>query len=314
MKPYAIQPNTGLSARFAILLSVLISLSFFTGCIRDGLDECPQDVVLKFRYAVSPDKPTGIQPPEVDCVSVFIFDKDGYYLDRIDCKSISLSNGYELGLQLGEGTYQFVAWAGLMENLCSVVSFIPDETKIENAWLQLNREEDNTINCQSHLLYHGIHEAIHIEKRSITVVPVDLYRTTNDIRVIVNGLNPDRRYSMYIEDNNGKCDFYHTIAADNKLTYYPDYGASGNEEGQLVGDFTVMRLLPGREPRLRIVDDVSRDVRYDENLMGALLEKYPDVDFVYDHDFTVEITFGDGYMPVSIKINGWELKEEEGDL
>ncbi|WP_413686487.1 FimB/Mfa2 family fimbrial subunit [Phocaeicola vulgatus] len=33
------------------------------------------------------------------------------------------------------------------------------------------------------------------------------------------------------------------------------------------------------------------------------------MDFDYNHDFTIEISFND-YIPVSIKINGWEIINE----
>ena len=36
----------------------------------------------------------------------------------------------------------------------------------------------------------------------------------------------------------------------------------------------------------------------------------PDINFEYNHDFTIEISFNN-YLPISIKINGWEVVVEE---
>lgn len=69
-----------------------------------------------------------------------------------------------------------------------------------------------------------------------------------------------------------------------------------------------MKLDKNREPRLKISDDTGV-IRYDENLIGKLLRKNPYIDFDYNHDFTIEISFND-YIPVSIKINGWEIINE----
>ena len=49
---------------------------------------------------------------------------------------------------------------------------------------------------------------------------------------------------------------------------------------------------------------------YDENFIGKLLGMNPDINFEYNHDFTIEISFNN-YLPISIKINGWEVVVEE---
>ena len=70
-----------------------------------------------------------------------------------------------------------------------------------------------------------------------------------------------------------------------------------------------MRLEKDREPRLRIADKTGT-IRYDENLIGKLIGGNPNIDFKHNHDFTIEISF-DNYIPVIIKINGWEIVNEE---
>lgn len=92
------------------------------------------------------------------------------------------------------------------------------------------------------------------------------------------------------------------------ITYLPTYSNPSNTTSSLIADFTVMKLDKNREPRLKISDDTGV-IRYDENLIGKLLQKKPYIDFDYNHDFTIEISFND-YIPVSIKINGWEIINE----
>ena len=43
---------------------------------------------------------------------------------------------------------------------------------------------------------------------------------------------------------------------------------------------------------------------------GKLIGGNPNIDFEHNHDFTIEISF-DNYIPVIIKINGWEIVNEE---
>lgn len=71
----------------------------------------------------------------------------------------------------------------------------------------------------------------------------------------------------------------------------------------------VMKLDKNRIPRLQIVDETNT-VYYDENLIGELLGKNPNINLENEHDFTIEISFN-GYSPIDIKINGWDIKESD---
>ena len=43
-----------------------------------------------------------------------------------------------------------------------------------------------------------------------------------------------------------------------------------------------------------------------ENFLG----KNPNINLENEHDFTIEISFN-GYSPIDIKINGWDIKESD---
>lgn len=161
---------------------------------------------------------------------------------------------------------------------------------------------------QPSLLYHGIHDIVKIREGKENIVWIDLKQITNHIQVIVHNLNDKKKHIIYIEDNNGKYDSFLQYADDEKITYLPTYSNPSNTTSSLIADFTVMKLDKNREPRLKISDDTGV-IRYDENLIGKLLQKNPYIDFDYNHDFTIEISFND-YIPVSIKINGWEIINE----
>lgn len=179
---------------------------------------------------------------------------------------------------------------------------------IHDFFLSLKREKDNQTINQPSLLYHGIHDIVKIREGKENIVWIDLKQITNHIQVIVHNLNDKKKHIIYIEDNNGKYDSFLQYADDEKITYLPTYSNPSNTTSSLIADFTVMKLDKNREPRLKISDDTGV-IRYDENLIGKLLQKKPYIDFDYNHDFTIEISFND-YIPVSIKINGWEIINE----
>lgn len=140
------------------------------------------------------------------------------------------------------------------------------------SFLSLKREKDNQTINQPSLLYHGIHDIVKIREGKENIVWIDLKQITNHIQVIVHNLNDKKKHIIYIEDNNGKYDSFLQYADDEKITYLPTYSNPSNTTSSLIADFTVMKLDKNREPRLKISDDTGV-IRYDENLIGKLLQK-----------------------------------------
>ena len=138
---------------------------------------------------------------------------------------------------------------------------------------------------------------------------INLKQITNHIRVIAHNLDKDISHNIYIEDNNGKYGYSSLFAHDDPILYIPVYMRVAKESNTLTADFNVMKLDKNRIPRLQIVDETNT-VYYDENLIGELLGKNPNINLENEHDFTIEISFN-GYSPIDIKINGWDIKESD---
>ncbi len=87
-----------------------------------------------------------------------------------------------------------------------------------------------------------------------------------------------RNISSILKTTIGKYDSFLQYADDEKITYLPTYSNPSNTTSSLMADFTVMKLDKNREPRLKISDDTGV-IRYDENLIGKLLQKNPYIVF-----------------------------------
>ena len=190
--------------------------------------------------------------------------------------------------------------------------FIFDEkglfiSQVNDSMTSIN--DDYVMELPYKLLHHGMHDIVELNSKEKTIVLINLKQMTNHIRVIAHNLNQDRSDNIYIEDNNGKYGYDSQFSDDDRITYIPIYEASSEQSNPLIADFNVMRLEKDREPRLRIADKTGT-IRYDENLIGKLIGGNPNIDFEHNHDFTIEISF-DNYIPVIIKINGWEIVNEE---
>lgn len=281
------------------------------GCIKEDLSECNQretGLVLKYRYAVPLATEKDADSAEIDRLSVFIFDEEGLFLSQINDSLIRIDDNYTMELPYKEGQFQFVVWAGFREESYRLPDRIQGETHIDDFILYLKRGEDHFVTNRPALLYHGLHETVELKPDEKKVVWIDLRRITNNIRVIARDLNPELNHTIQIVDDNGAYDASGNFANDDTIIYVPRYTSKQENEVPLIADFTVMKLATGKSPHLRIVDERGT-VRYNENLIGKLIGENPTINFEYDHDFVVEIAFS-GYVPVSIKINGWEIIEE----
>lgn len=287
---------------------ILLGLSslVLAGCIKEDMSGCNlQDggIALKFRYA---DVREGGYAPQTDRLSVFIFDQNGIFVARQTDSPIRIDDDYAMRIGYTQGKYQFVVWAGLPDQSYGISDCVPGVTRIEDLKLSLRRDADSRIAMRPALLYHA-YEAVEAGGPEEKVVWIDLWRMTNDIRVITYDLGPD--YTIQIDDDNGLYDSYGDIMSDEQFVDLPRYVDAPEFGASLIVDFTVMKLASGRTPRLKILD-AEGVVRYDKNLVGELIGANPSVDFRYDHDFLIEITFS-GYVAVSVRINGWELIDEE---
>lgn len=288
--------------------SVLFLLS---GCLREDRSECEQDLTLKFRYAGSlGNEQAGV--PEIDHLSVFVFGGDGKFVKHFNDRAIHIDDSYSMALALPSGDYRFVVWAGLDENYL-LPDCVAGETDIHDLILRIDRKSDNTVPELPSLLYHGVCEPVNFQSMEGKTVIVDLWRVTNAIRVITYHLNPDSDHAISIEADNGSYYYNREIAPDSLLIYMPIYAVSRAQASPLIADFNVMRLEPGRNARLKIKDGTGA-TQYDVGLIDKLIGLNPRVNFEYDHDFVIEISFDGGYIPVCIKINGWEIIEEGDGL
>ena len=299
------------------IMKVIPTLSFITliflsaGCIRENRSGCGGYLSLKFRYTDSNGAPLTPGFPETDHLSVFVFDRQGIFVCERKDSALQLDH-YMMEMPLPQGRYQFVVWAGLSESY-RLSSHVPSQTHLEDFGLQLNRTTDNTVPILPSLLYHGLHETIDVNADEDQEITVDLRRITNNIHVIVHYATPTLQLRISIEDNNGNYDYQGETLSGQPISSLPEYSQPSDSPNTWIADFNVMQLQTDSDTRLKIYSP-EKELQYNEKLISGLLAENPDIDFNSDHDFTIEITFDSYYVPVSIRINDWEIIIEEAVL
>lgn len=296
-------------ARFMAILFIGMTIGLSVGCLRENRSGCGSGLLLKFRYVTSADLLRTSGFSETDRLSVFAFDGDGLFVCVKKDSAIRINDNYIMEFPLSHGQYQFVVWAGLSDSY-TLPACLPGQTRIQDFILKVKRDAANNIPSPPPLLYHGRQETLSLNPSETEVVTIGLRRITNTVRVIIHTPNPVNQPQISIRDNNGAYSHLGTTVTDTPINYLPHIAPSPDDPTTWVAGFNVMQLQTGSEARLHI-DSPADGLQYDEKLVSGLLEANPDIDFNTDHDFTIEITFGDFYVPVSILINDWEIIPEE---
>lgn len=295
-----------------ILLVLGIAATLFSGCIKSDLEGCPTGIELQFRYAAAGTF-TRSNPAMLDYLTLYIFDADGGFLEQHEFTDIPLDGSYTVTLpSLDADTYRVVAWAGQNENrdLYQITPGTAQQNHLDELRLKLTRPSDDRVTRQPPLLYNG-YETV-ARKPETARHTVWLYQMTSRIAVTAAGVESPEHYAIRIDDNNGTYRFDRSFAPDEPFSYTPAEGLTLGDS-ELRQDFTVMRLAESRTPQLVITNPQTGHVLFEANLIGELLGLNPEIDFEYDHDFSIEIRFRD-LTPVSITVNGWEVLDEEGEL
>lgn len=300
------------SLRIARLMKILfigITICLSVGCLHENRSGCGNGLLLKFRYVTSIGLLRAGSFPETDHLSVFAFDRDGLFVCEKKDSAIRIDDNYTMEFPLSQGQYQFVVWSGLSDSYTLTPRF-PGQTRIQDFILKVKRDDANNIPSPPPLLYHGHHETISLDPSATEVITIGLRRITNTVRVIVHTPNPVSQPQISIRDNNGAYSHLGTTVPDTPVNYLPRIASSPNDPTTWIAGFNVMQLQTTGETRLYI-DSPDDGLQYNEKLVSGLLAANPDIDFNTDHDFTIEITFNDLYVPVSILINDWEIIPED---
>lgn len=231
--------------KLACVGAAAVSISLLSACqeVFDSREDCVNGIQLRFVYDYHMEPGANAFPANVDCVDVFVFDKDGKFLTRIQDTSADLqSESYRMPIELEEGDYHLMVYGGMA---CDKPSFkweFPSQSRAD-----FTRPSDLIVslpleNGVSKKMLHNIEErtgGLFYGTLDITVTnedygtsyteyTVNLMKDTNNIQVILQEIaspyNVDYAdYDFTIIDDNYKLDSDNNpikIATD---TYQPVY-------------------------------------------------------------------------------------------
>lgn len=313
-----------LTRSVGLCISLLTMLLSSCDMFHDSMEDC--GLYLSFRYDYNMKK-TDLFAEKIKRVDAFFFDKNGILQEHMFVEGEVLSNpGYRMDLtNLKRGDYQILTWAGLGSDY--ELSFQKGITRLEEFNLKLLSEAAlrNGVYSKSHAdLWYGstVIKASYWDNRTHEV---SLIKDTNFFHISLQNdgapLSEEqlREYSFQIITGNGEYDYKNNPLSKKELTYGP-YNYTTDENVGVV-DVNTMRILEDQSARL-VIRSSDGKIVVDLDLMyyikegsfkgegeGMTFSEYLDrQDHFYVH-FNIQ-----GYMAVSITINGWTIWLQGTDI
>lgn len=269
-------------------------------------------------------------PTKVKRVDVYVFDDNGKYVTRFSDERESFGEGYRMPCALPIGKYHLVVWAGLYDR-----SYELPETvlSLEELTVHMHRGADGVQNKELDALWHGEVDMTVTDEKQQTVT-VDLVKDTNKFRIVVQGASEIGLKQEYVDftitDDNGLLAHDNSLLPDEQITYKPYFKADadlGEGEGGMdavVAELNTLRLLDGCKPRLLISNRDGKSL-VDIDLIKYLLltkmeghdmsaQEYLDRQDEYAMIFFLNKDALGNYVVMKIKVNGWIIRPQSGDL
>lgn len=305
------------------IIQILGLLTLFAGCndlIYDDLSDCEQGVNFTF-YAQTPCQTGPSYPAEIKQVRVFAFDSKNVLVEVYEDKSAVLAPEYLLKTFFNQlGTFTFVAWGGTDLDSYDFSSFEKNKTTKDQMLVSLKRQSDQ-FPANAEPLYYGISEPLTIIDRTdegsfFDLVKFNMQELTNRITFNIQGLSETADYSVTITDDNGVYDFDANFAPDSRFDYITDVY---RDQGNLLANFSVMKLAENRNTHLTIKNITTGKVVYEVNLIDDLIlytgdtGMKPPYSLECDHDFIVVIKFIDDpegdetHIRLEVNVNDWNV-------
>ena len=260
----------------SMLATLFVALTI--GSCKDGFiyeseGDCGTYYNIEFKYDYNM-KFADAFANEVNSLALFVFDDNDTLVKSIveqDSQKLA-SNSYAIALELESGTYELVAWAGLMneESFDLLATLEEGVTKREELQVALKNNE-GVVEKDLLPLFHGAMTLDYTSEPGTYTETMSLVKDTNVVRVVLqqmsDGLVADK-FRYEITADNGLLNHNNEVLANGMLTYKPwsvssgtadvapGYGTNGvtraDEVSVAVAEFTISRMIDGQSPVLTI--------------------------------------------------------------
>lgn len=235
--------------KLGIFCMTLVAMLTLSSCgkglgIYDDLNPCPEGVKMRFVFDYNLEYANSF-PSQVDCLTVFLFDKEGNLVShRIETTDVLKDENWRMTFDLPAAEYQVVAYGGMECDMSSFSHTIEKENikKLEDLQALINEDhigdESKRPNRSLHDHYHGYLPFEVTKGTDYNEYTVKMIRNTNHIRIVLQHLDntpvDDKDFRFEIVDDNVLMNHLNEVIPYKTVTYTPwakgtaNAGVNGN--------------------------------------------------------------------------------------
>ncbi|WP_297329929.1 FimB/Mfa2 family fimbrial subunit, partial [uncultured Bacteroides sp.] len=241
-----------------------------------------------------------------------------------------LSREYEILMPVSNGSYSFVAWAGVNDAF-TTTSFTKGVTTKKDLMLTLKLAEGLAPNLSATRVWQGESETVFLpnpdEQGSFYEhTAINLKEITNRLTVSVEidssvkEITP-RDLTISVSSANGNINIDGTMPITNPLLTYPTI-QSALTDNSVTWNFALMDLKTGYQNRLKIDYPAKEQTLFDGDLIGSILLNTIDsnINLECENDFVVKFVLKDycetcgTHFSCEIYVNNWRVHSYETEL
>ncbi len=329
-----------------ICFPFLVAVFIFSSCMKEDMSDCPvSGMRLAPRFTMHTQKDANGEYKDMfgetaRKIDYYIFDEAGLFVEMVSEEG-KFQNGQQTEIpKLAAGKYRVVTWVNNLDATALNITPQKNITTVDELLLSLKEAASKQITLHPESLLYGSTEFT-VTTNGNQVIPVDLIRDTNKIRVIVRWKNkavgggcPDTHHikntRLYLKGDNGALDFDNNVSRGNWLTYIPWYLTDDElktyQETKgaaiLACEFDILRLIKDESKKELIIKelqpksdtDVENEVfklmlmDYIREYFKASGQSYTQEALDRKETFLVELEFDcTAWTAVSIAVEGWVL-------
>lgn len=310
---------------------IYVALLFaMQSCVREDVNDCSAGLLLRFRYTLN-DQQTNLFGTNIHKITVYIFDKEGKYVDTFSESGEKITSDYLMQIPLDKGSYDIVAYGGEfgtytpgeLDNATNQMNNLLRKgvTDIKDFRLLLNDVEgDEGFLLPAAVpddLYAGSATDVPATTGRGEVTDVELIQDTKKVKVILTGTDFLTRVQavpdIYITALNARYTFDNQIDGAHRTLKYAS-SQTTVDSNRMEANLKTMRLVIGTSPMLVIKTPATGEVIYNKNLIEQILlnpSYSSQTDLDREDEFVFEITLEgkDHQVVVSVSVNGWKINE-----
>ena len=321
----------------SFLLHIICVVALFSSCdwVNDDLSDCPTGTWLKISYTYNILN-VDAASTQVGDITIFAFDKNGKYVDRLDVDSITLHQGYcMVKVPFPEDTYHLLIWGGASDNLYQLPNLKAGQTERKSLNISLACDEKNQSARKLNALFYSSLENITISEE-YQVITAELVKNTNDFSCILQDENnlPLRKedFAFNLESANGVIDYTNTPVGPTPVCYLPyrqEVSVTSEQIPVIHARLNTLRIMKGDNTTLSIKHIPSGKIILHLPLTQYLLlsKIYPDnIGDISDQEYldrqdTYTLLFfiqssdtGIPQLCPLMKVNGWTIRLNNTEL